>query len=292
MDLTLKALSIMFKKSIMVIAEDFLWLSHTRPFENFNILYILFKGCHFASVTSWDGSVIHCEMLVIKSFTSASNSCADKMFDHKILNRSDVAKSQFIATLHQGNCTPVVSTDVDNSMQENRESCKINQADIDTTDPNRNQESTFDDISNKDMSEVSTKEGSMLDEKKLDALTLTPNVLQSSQSLKSDFNVTKEGKCDNKENSLPVCQNNVDTYSEAQGDNCHPMETRVEVSSEIQSTPNIPSVCSSNKETSFEGDTTLTANSPARGKFISINLYVVTFRAVVKKYKNMDVSIY
>ena len=52
MDLTLKALSIMFKKSIMVIAKDYLWLSHSRPFENFDILYILFKGDHFASATS------------------------------------------------------------------------------------------------------------------------------------------------------------------------------------------------------------------------------------------------
>ena len=271
MDLTLKALNIMFKKSIMVIAEDYLWLSHTRPFENFNILYILFKGGHFASATSRDGSVIHCEMPFLKIFTSASNSCADKVFDHKILNRSDVAKSQFIGTLHEDNCTPDGSTVVANSMEVNRESCNINQADIDTTDPNRNLESTYDDVSNKEMSQVSTKQGSMFNDNKSDALTLTPNVLQSSQSLKSDLNVIKEGKCDNEEDSLPVSQNNADSYSKAQADNCHPENKRVEVSSEIQSTLNIPSVCSSNKDTSYEGDTTLTANIPAKGKNRKIN---------------------
>ena len=98
MDLTLKALSFMFKKAIMVIAEDYLWLSHTRPFENFDILYILFKGGQFASAPTQNGSLIHCELPLIKSLASTTDSCAHKVFDHKILNRSDMAKSQLVET--------------------------------------------------------------------------------------------------------------------------------------------------------------------------------------------------
>ena len=81
-------------------------------------------------------------MPVIKSFASVTNSCADKVFDHKILNRSDVAKSYLVETSDEGNCKPVLSSDIGNSMEINQNSSHINQADIDTTNPNKTEDST------------------------------------------------------------------------------------------------------------------------------------------------------
>ena len=115
---------------------------------------------------------------------------------------------------------------------------------------------------------------SMLDDSKLDTITLTPNELELSQSLNLELNSTKEVKCDDKQSSVPVCENNEDTHTETQPEHCGPEGKRIEVSSEIESMPNIPSACSSNKEMTCEGDTTLSANSPAEGKLTNNYLYL------------------
>ena len=151
LDLTSKSLGIIFKKSIMVIAEDYLWLSHTTPFDNFDLLFILFKGSHFASANTHDGSVIQCEMPFIKSFASSTNYCAENIFDHKILNRSDEAQSQLVEISKDQNCSDVKSSDVLNFIEPELITEEVNQAEIETKDSKSYalscQTSTIDDVS-------------------------------------------------------------------------------------------------------------------------------------------------
>ena len=114
----------------------------------------------------------------------------------------------------------------------------------------------------------------MLDDSKLDAITLPANVLESSQSLKSDLNETEERMSDGNESSLPGCESKKGTDLQTECECIDHDGKTLEVSSEIESMPNIPSACSSNKETTCEGDTTLSANSPTKGIYIYIHFHL------------------
>ena len=96
MDLTLKCLSLMFGKSVVCLAEDYLWMSHKLKFEEFQILLVMYKGGKFAAAVNIDGEVEHCELPDLMNFESGD--ARSEPFDHNVLNRSDfnISNSQIV----------------------------------------------------------------------------------------------------------------------------------------------------------------------------------------------------
>ena len=88
MDITLRCLSLMFGKSVVCLAEDYLWMSHKLKFEEFQILLVMYKGGKFAAAVNIDGEVEHCELPELMNFESG-DACSEP-FDHNVLNRSDL----------------------------------------------------------------------------------------------------------------------------------------------------------------------------------------------------------
>ena len=96
MDLTLRCLSLMFGKSVVCLAEDYLWMSHKLKFEEFQILLVMYKGGKFAAAVNIDGEVEHCELPDLMNFESGD--ARSEPFDHNLLNRSDfnISNSQIV----------------------------------------------------------------------------------------------------------------------------------------------------------------------------------------------------
>ena len=96
MDLTLRCLSLMFGKSVVCLAEDYLWMSHKLKFEEFQILLVMYKGGKFAAAVNIDGEVEHCELPDLMNFESGD--ARSEPFDHNVLNRSDfnISNSQIV----------------------------------------------------------------------------------------------------------------------------------------------------------------------------------------------------
>ena len=91
MDITLRCLSLMFGKSVVCLAEDYLWMSHKLKFEEFQILLVMYKGGKFAAAVDIDGEVEHCELPELLNFESGD--ARSEPFDHNVLNRSDFNNS-------------------------------------------------------------------------------------------------------------------------------------------------------------------------------------------------------
>ena len=96
MDITLRCLSLMFGKSVVCLAEDYLWMSHKLKFEEFQILLVMYKGGKFAAAVNIDGEVEHCELPELMNFESGD--ARSEPFDHNVLNRSDfnISNSQIV----------------------------------------------------------------------------------------------------------------------------------------------------------------------------------------------------
>ena len=83
--------------TIIVIAEDFLWLSHTIPFIDFQLFFIMFEGGQVAAAKKLDGSVIHCQLPTVDKISDPKDTSKEmKLFKHQVMNRSDVGKSKLV----------------------------------------------------------------------------------------------------------------------------------------------------------------------------------------------------
>ena len=241
-DITLKCISFMLKKAIMVIAEDYLWLSHTRPFENFDLLFVLFKGGEFAAAKSRSGTLVQCQLPEIQKYSQDD----DNAYSHEVMNRSDSAKCVLIAQ----------STDNCDSIEEEKKF----QTDISPTEN--------DSLSVSKVAEISVSKSEI---NQADITTTDPdasNNLEDHEPLHENVETTDAGNADDNfspsiiQPSMPVP---ADT-SELNPDTGEGQVTRSELSSEMDKTDHETSVPSSYKETSTEGDRTLTGPIPNTGK--------------------------
>ena len=241
-DITLKCISFMLKKAIMVIAEDYLWLSHTRPFENFDLLFVLFKGGEFAAAKSRSGTLVQCQLPEIQKYSQDD----DNAYSHEVMNRSDSAKCVLIAQ----------STDNCDSTEEEKKF----QTDISRTEN--------DSLSVSKVAEISVSKSEI---NQADITTTDPdasNNLEDHEPLHENVETTDAGNADdNFSPSIiqPFMPVPADT-SELNPDTGEGQVTRSELSSEMDKTDHETSVPSSYKETSTEGDRTLTGPIPNTGK--------------------------
>ena len=59
-DVTLKCFSMMLRKAIVVLVEDYLWFTHKCDIKNIEIVMILRKDGQFCGVRRMDGKLLQC----------------------------------------------------------------------------------------------------------------------------------------------------------------------------------------------------------------------------------------
>ena len=87
MELTLLTLSCMLQKTIIAMAEDYVWLTHAQAFEDFDLYFVVFKSGDMSCARKINGDVVTCELPHLANFESASD--RQEPYEHSELNRSD-----------------------------------------------------------------------------------------------------------------------------------------------------------------------------------------------------------
>ena len=89
MELTLLTLSCMLQKTIIAMAEDYVWLTHAQAFEDFDLYFVVFKSGEMSCARKINGDVVTCELPNLANFESASD--RQQPYEHSELNRSDLS---------------------------------------------------------------------------------------------------------------------------------------------------------------------------------------------------------
>ena len=255
-DITLKCISMMLKKAIMVITEHYLWLSHTWPFENFDLLFVLFKGGKFAAAKCLSSTVIQCQLSEIRKYSQDDDNLSQvNAYCHEVMNRSDSAKCVLMSTAHVEDQV-TQSTDNFDSIEEEKKF----QTDISTTED--------DSCSVSKVPEICISKDEV---NQADITTTNPdasNNLEDHEPVHENVETTNPGNADDNfspsiiQPSIPVV---ADTL-EFNRDTGEGQVSQTELSSEMDQTEHGTSVPSLYKETSNEGDRTLTGPIPNTGK--------------------------
>ena len=79
LDVTLKCISMMLRKAIVVLAEDYLWLTHRRDLKDIELVMILREDGKFCGFRISDGRLLKCNLPYLKDWMeSQSNKMDDK----------------------------------------------------------------------------------------------------------------------------------------------------------------------------------------------------------------------
>ena len=105
LDVTLKCISMMLHKAIVVLAEDYLWFTHKRDIKNMELVMILRKDGKFHGVRRMDGKLLECYLPYLKDWMeSQSNKIDDEVssenMDQTDNTKHDVKNCQKIQTWH------------------------------------------------------------------------------------------------------------------------------------------------------------------------------------------------
>ena len=68
LDLTLKCISMMLRKAIVVLVEDYLWFTHNRPVKEVELAMILRKDGKFIGLHRKDGKLLGCNLPFLKEW--------------------------------------------------------------------------------------------------------------------------------------------------------------------------------------------------------------------------------
>ena len=68
LDVTLKCLSMMLRKAIVVLVEDYLWFTHNRPIQEIELAMILRKNGKFTGLRRKDGKLLGCNLPFLKEW--------------------------------------------------------------------------------------------------------------------------------------------------------------------------------------------------------------------------------
>ena len=66
LDVTLKCISMMLCKAIVVLAEDYLWFTHKREIKSIELVMILRKDGKFRGLRRMDGKLLECNLPYLK----------------------------------------------------------------------------------------------------------------------------------------------------------------------------------------------------------------------------------
>ena len=78
LDVTLKCISMMLRKAILVLAEDYLWFTHKRDVKNMEIVMILRKDGKFRGVRRMDGKLLQCNLPYLKDWMESQSMKGDE----------------------------------------------------------------------------------------------------------------------------------------------------------------------------------------------------------------------
>ena len=68
LDLTLKCISMMLRKAIVVLVEDYLWFTHNQPVKQVELAMILRKDGKFTGIRRKDGKLLSCNLPFLKEW--------------------------------------------------------------------------------------------------------------------------------------------------------------------------------------------------------------------------------
>ena len=63
---TLKCISVMLRKAIVKLAEDYLWFTHKREIKNIELVMTLRKDGKFRGLRIIDGEILGCNLPYLK----------------------------------------------------------------------------------------------------------------------------------------------------------------------------------------------------------------------------------
>ena len=76
-DVTLKSISMMLRKAIVVLVEDYLWFTHKRDIKNIELVMILRKDGKFRGVRRMDGNLLECYLPYLKDWMESQSHKVD-----------------------------------------------------------------------------------------------------------------------------------------------------------------------------------------------------------------------
>ena len=76
-DVTLKCISMMLRKAIVVLAEDYLWFTHKCDIKNIELVMILRKDGKFRGVRRIDGNLLECYLPYLKDWMESQSHKVD-----------------------------------------------------------------------------------------------------------------------------------------------------------------------------------------------------------------------
>ena len=91
LDVTLKCISVMLCKAIVVLAEDYLWFTHKRDIKNIELVMILRKNGKFSGLRRNNGQVLECNLPYLKDWMESQS---NKIDDEPSLENTDPSDSQ------------------------------------------------------------------------------------------------------------------------------------------------------------------------------------------------------
>ena len=217
---------------------------------------MLFKGGKFAAAKSLSGTVVECQLPEIRKYSQDNDNLSQvNAYCHEVMNRSDSAKCVLMSTPHVEDKVTQSTDELDSIEEEKKfqtdismsepDSCsvnkvpkicvskdEVNQADITTTDPDAS--NNLEDHEAVHENVETTDPGNVDD-------NFSPSIIQPSIPVPAD---TSQFNCDTGEGQV----------------------SRTELSSETDQTEHGTSVASLYKESSSQGDTTLTDPMLTTGK--------------------------
>ena len=86
LDVTLKCISMMLHKAIVVLAEDYLWFTHKCDIKNMELVMILRKDGKFCGVRRMDSKLLECYLPYLKDWMESQS---NKVDDEALSEKSD-----------------------------------------------------------------------------------------------------------------------------------------------------------------------------------------------------------
>ena len=77
LDVTLKCISMMLQKAIVVLAEDYLWFTHRRDIKDIELVMILRKDGKFRGLRRMDGKLLECNLPYLKDWMESQSNKID-----------------------------------------------------------------------------------------------------------------------------------------------------------------------------------------------------------------------
>ena len=112
LDVTLKCISIMLRKAILVLAEDYLWFTHKRDIKNMEIVMILRKDGKFRGVRRMDGKLLQCNLPYLKDWMESQSMKGDEYPSSENTDQSETVKHEVEHCSENTDISePVVETD-------------------------------------------------------------------------------------------------------------------------------------------------------------------------------------